>query len=237
MQMTDAKLARLDELLVATDRYSIEAVDGLFSAAIVGPVDTTVDACMRVFDIAGAKAWESDAQKGEAYALLHELWKLIEWRVSSSPDVLQDECLPFVDMPEELDELEDIADYDGDFPLASDWAMGFRFAISEWNTEWSAWMDDEYLKFFLTLVELSSDQLATESEDGEPDADAEADAPPSFAERMELLNVLPHSLHALYRRKHPAHGQPIRRDGAKPGRNDTCSCGSGKKYKKCCGAG
>ncbi|RYF07763.1 MAG: hypothetical protein EOO31_05340, partial [Comamonadaceae bacterium] len=23
---------------------------------------------------------------------------------------------------------------------------------------------------------------------------------------------------------------------ATPGRNDPCSCGSGKKYKKCCGA-
>lgn len=23
----------------------------------------------------------------------------------------------------------------------------------------------------------------------------------------------------------------------KPGRNDPCSCGSGKKYKKCCGGG
>jgi preprotein translocase subunit SecA len=27
------------------------------------------------------------------------------------------------------------------------------------------------------------------------------------------------------------------RDGAKVGRNDPCSCGSGKKYKKCCGSG
>jgi len=26
------------------------------------------------------------------------------------------------------------------------------------------------------------------------------------------------------------------RDGAKVGRNDPCPCGSGKKYKKCCGA-
>ena len=24
---------------------------------------------------------------------------------------------------------------------------------------------------------------------------------------------------------------------SKPGRNDPCPCGSGKKYKKCCGAG
>ncbi|MCX8514046.1 MAG: SEC-C metal-binding domain-containing protein [Burkholderiales bacterium] len=28
---------------------------------------------------------------------------------------------------------------------------------------------------------------------------------------------------------------PIRRDTPKIGRNDPCSCGSGKKYKKCCG--
>jgi SEC-C motif domain protein len=30
-------------------------------------------------------------------------------------------------------------------------------------------------------------------------------------------------------------GTPIRRTEAKLGRNDPCSCGSGKKYKKCCG--
>jgi len=30
--------------------------------------------------------------------------------------------------------------------------------------------------------------------------------------------------------------QPIRNTGREVGRNDPCSCGSGKKYKKCCGA-
>jgi preprotein translocase SecA subunit len=41
-----------------------------------------------------------------------------------------------------------------------------------------------------------------------------------------------------------SHGQPaqkqpvtVRRDGSKVGRNDPCPCGSGKKYKKCHGAG
>jgi len=29
--------------------------------------------------------------------------------------------------------------------------------------------------------------------------------------------------------------RPVRREAAKVGRNDPCSCGSGKKYKKCCG--
>jgi len=32
-----------------------------------------------------------------------------------------------------------------------------------------------------------------------------------------------------------ARTETIRRDHAKVGRNDPCVCGSGKKYKKCCG--
>lgn len=30
-------------------------------------------------------------------------------------------------------------------------------------------------------------------------------------------------------------GQPTKREADKVGRNDPCSCGSGKKFKKCCG--
>lgn len=33
----------------------------------------------------------------------------------------------------------------------------------------------------------------------------------------------------------PARKQPVRRDESKVGRNDPCPCGSGRKYKKCCG--
>jgi preprotein translocase subunit SecA len=34
----------------------------------------------------------------------------------------------------------------------------------------------------------------------------------------------------------PGKRKPVRRTGKKVGRNDPCPCGSGKKYKKCCGA-
>jgi len=33
----------------------------------------------------------------------------------------------------------------------------------------------------------------------------------------------------------PARVAPLKREGSKVGRNDPCSCGSGKKYKRCCG--
>ena len=35
---------------------------------------------------------------------------------------------------------------------------------------------------------------------------------------------------------HHHHHEPVVREAAKVGRNDTCTCGSGKKFKKCCGA-
>jgi len=38
------------------------------------------------------------------------------------------------------------------------------------------------------------------------------------------------------REKEAEKPQTVRRQMAKIGRNDPCPCGSGKKYKKCCGA-
>ena len=35
---------------------------------------------------------------------------------------------------------------------------------------------------------------------------------------------------------HPQISEPVVREAAKVGRNDPCPCGSGKKFKKCCGA-
>jgi len=40
----------------------------------------------------------------------------------------------------------------------------------------------------------------------------------------------------VYAGQMPSQGQTVRRESPKVGRNDPCPCGSGKKYKKCCGA-
>ncbi len=55
-----------------------------------------------------------------------------------------------------------------------------------------------------------------------------------------------HREHSLFQRDEQGHWlyvdgemdkpEPVRREGPKIGRNDPCPCGSGKKYKKCCGA-
>jgi len=41
-------------------------------------------------------------------------------------------------------------------------------------------------------------------------------------------------MHAFWRAKRGA--TTVRNDAPKVGRNDPCPCGSGKKFKQCCGA-
>jgi preprotein translocase subunit SecA len=56
-----------------------------------------------------------------------------------------------------------------------------------------------------------------------PSADSKASAPAGAEEAMQAaLN---------------AKATPVRREAGKIGRNEPCPCGSGKKYKKCCGTG
>ena len=39
----------------------------------------------------------------------------------------------------------------------------------------------------------------------------------------------------IHRKVHDQPQSPVKREGPKVGRNDPCPCGSGKKFKKCCG--
>ena len=55
----------------------------------------------------------------------------------------------------------------------------------------------------------------------------------------ELTDAIAESAAAIYeysRAVDDGPTQPYRRQTSKVGRNDPCPCGSGKKYKKCCGA-
>lgn len=61
--------------------------------------------------------------------------------------------------------------------------------------------------------------------------------------RIQLLKEKPEDMPKTSRKRMQlSHGDsgdkpsPVKREGKKVGRNDPCPCGSGKKYKKCCGA-
>ena len=93
-------------------------------------------------------------------------------------------------------------------------------------------------------ADTESDAAASEDDEAEgvegtEDADEAGEAPPlTPAERIEMVLDLPWLLYDLnvHRVEALTPRTPIRA-AALPGRNDPCNCGSGKKFKKCCGAG
>jgi uncharacterized protein len=134
---------------------------------------------------------------------------------------------------------EERTDIEGeDIPsFAQVWALGFMFAIESWPEEWEAPKDKEAAKWHDSSLEA----IVALTEDDNDEATLSAfgeDGPPSVSENR--LNAYAEALWAVYdlreiwRSIGPRVQQVIK--GDTPGRNDPCACGSGKKYKKCCGA-
>ena len=96
-------------------------------------------------------------------------------------------------------------------------------------------MDDDKGEWLLPILVLAHEH--------DPDADLRP-GPIDTELRLELFTELAACLPELYRhfttlRREAVlspESRPVRRDGPKIGRNDPCPCGSGRKYKLCCGA-
>lgn len=118
--------------------------------------------------------------------------------------------------------------------LAKDWAEGFRRAVAE-NRAWDSLMDDPESAMLLAPLVLF--QKGYNPDRRELQIDDEGDL---FSYLVQSVN----EMHAHWRnRRHrgvlgvnAAPEAPVAREARKVGRNEPCPCGSGKKYKKCCGA-
>jgi len=112
------------------------------------------------------------------------------------------------------------------------------FAVESWPDEWltprdkdaAKWLDGA-LQAILVMTEDDTGPLEVSplSEEG------------TRSTSIARLNAFGEAIWAVYdlRELWKTMGpkvETIRRE-ATPGRNDPCPCGSGKKYKKCCGAG
>jgi len=117
------------------------------------------------------------------------------------------------------------------------WALGFMFAVENWPEDWAAPRDKEAAQWLDGALE--SIVALTEDDTGKPEICMYAeDGPPSTSqERLERFGEAiwaAYDLRQLWRSLGPRVDTIVK--GAQPGRNDPCPCGSGKKYKKCCGA-
>lgn len=118
------------------------------------------------------------------------------------------------------------------------WALGFMYAVECWPEEWALPRDKEDAR----AIDEALARIAAlaEADEGEPVlSPLTEDGPPTVSQqRIEDFGAAIWAVYEL-RETWRAIGprvETVRRE-ATPGRNDPCFCGSGRKYKKCHGAG
>jgi len=118
------------------------------------------------------------------------------------------------------------------------WALGFMYAVESWPDDWLPPRDHDAAR--MLDAALGAIVALTGDDTGTPAVSLVAeDGPPSVSEqRLDEFGAAiwaVYDLRQLWRSLGPR--TEALRKAPEPGRNDPCPCGSGRKYKKCHGAG
>ena len=180
-------------------------------------------------DVDYANVEQAEAVIGQIMAL----YNTINAAVLDPPTLLPADC-PLRD--------DVLANFDDDAPIAQ-WSRGFlrghQWLEELWEETVPEELDDELGSILMTLSFFSSREIAkgfhAEAATGDQSFEAMADAihrvlPTAVAQYARMGRLIAEVL-----AEHDAE-VPEPTHHAKVGRNAPCSCGSGKKYKKCCGA-
>lgn len=209
LALDDDERTELDAVLVAGG-HDLEFADGLFCALICGPA--AVDRAGWLTLLFPVPVTEDAAAR--VLELVERHWNDIAHRLSLAREALDEDSfyLPFTHLR---------SGATGEPPTGRRWAEGFRAGMAMAPDAWRPWLaDEQVLAQLAPIVSLAR-----------PDGDARLGG----IDREALTDLLPLSAYRLVRRLAAQRRPPAR--GERPGRNDPCPCGSGRKYKHCCGAG
>jgi len=218
----DALEALLVSDAVPADCMNLEMLDGYLAAIACAPVPIPVERWM-------PGVWSADEEGmsfGSGGAMQQAIALVLRYHNEVVTTLLVEEGWePFCYAPEEADE---------DAPaIGEEWAAGFDQGLECWPEEWDEGLTEEQAAGIREQLEAIMEPW--EAEDATL-ADEET--------RIEWLRAAAEGARAV-----AAEWRALSRPGAVPvqvasapvkaggpGRNDPCPCGSGKKYKHCCGA-
>lgn len=121
--------------------------------------------------------------------------------------------------------------------FATPWAQGFMSVVELWEDDWAPPRDKEIAANMADALECI-EALCDDDTDPPTLNLFDENGPPSVSEqRLEQFGEAMWAVYDLYAiaKSLGPRVDPVRNE-SKVGRNDPCPCGSGKKYKKCCGA-
>lgn len=224
--LSDEEMDELSDFLLSDatsdETMMLDCLDGFLTAIAVAPV-------MPAASVWLPKVWgasERDEPSFESYAQVERITGLIMRHMSNLIVSLQqnpDACEPIFDSAVYPDSRHEFID-------AEMWAYGFMTGVNLQRQEWQAAFDDADSAGILRPIYLLGTEELTPAEE------ALIETP---ALREELAKLIPDSIAGLYRFWTPVRraviDPAIRREMPKVGRNEKCPCGSGRKFKKCCG--
>ena len=125
----------------------------------------------------------------------------------------------------------------GHFAAGALWSQGFLLAVRRRPAEWEPLLRNPRTA---KVLEPISELAAAVDDLSDDDPDPPDDQIPEFlVKKMEAVMMRAHLIKripALVTELRQRSAGMLRAAAPKTGRNDPCPCGSGRKYKKCCGA-
>lgn len=222
--LTDSDLDRLEELLEAEvfggEAMRLDEIQAMLCAVVSGPEAVSPGVWLPE---ALGKGMEgtSDPAVGEAIELLMRLNNDI------AAALLADETVAPVLYP--VDETCEEYDY-------AAWADSYVFGAGlagDWYELAGKHADD--LSELLEPMFMLNGMLKEDVEQNGERWFSPAEEARLVADIQDNLPVIVQTLYNFWRNKRAGAAAPTRRDEPKTGRNDPCPCGSGRKYKQCCG--
>ena len=217
--LDDDELDELDAFLrsdaIGDDAMDLSMVDGFLTALAVGPTNLPPALWLPEVWRQGV-SWTSEklAERMRSLVLRHANTLLLYLR----------------EEPEDFEPLLWEREDEGrQLPVIGEWCSGFVRGMALDEAGWQALLDDEENAGLLDIILLHGTEEGARELESDPTLDDEVEAHaaslgPSVLQLMAWW---------LPQRKRAS---TLRREAPKVGRNDDCPCGSGKKFKKCCGA-
>lgn len=225
-QLSDEEMDELGNFLLSDatsdETMMLDRLDGYLTAIVTAPVMLAARVWLPHVWGPSEKdepTFDSSAQLERITGLIMRQFNSIALRLQENPDA----CEPVFDSAVYPDSPREYVD--GEM-----WAYGYMTGVDLQRQDWRRFFDNTNNTELLRPIYL----LGTE--DVTADEEALIETP---EQREELSKQIPVSVAGLYRFWQPyrsAVAEPtMQRENPKIGRNEKCPCGSGRKYKKCCG--
>jgi len=196
---------------------NLEQVDGFFCALAAGPSVPAIEYMPVIWDTCE----DPDSHRGPAYDSPEQAEYVLDLMTRHWNSIAQRLEKGYQHNP--------VLEHRSDELEARYWAGGFIRGVALRAKEWGAHGNSFVSEFLNTIVVLGTDE------------DHLAEAAIDCELRDKLVAALPPNLlrlHHLWRGQDDPFPPPTttRYEGRKIGRNEPCPCGSGKKFKRCCGS-